>query len=179
MSAYCTEDASWKSARLMRSWRRRTIRTRQCCSPRQFSRLCRRKPRGHPAQPAVSSKTAAQPGLGPCATRTLRPGTRPRAVPRSAATFRPRRSARMQLADATGFVFDVDGTLVLSDDPNSGSGAAQLLPGACDVLRCLRSRRTRYVCFTNGTGQVPRAVAAKLRGVGLDGAAADRAHPAT
>src|SRR5207237_354195 len=37
-----------------------------------------------------------------------------------------------------------------------------------DVLRRLRDRDTRYVCFTNGTGQVPGALAARLRAAGLD-----------
>jgi HAD superfamily hydrolase (TIGR01450 family) len=72
------------------------------------------------------------------------------------------------LADAEAFVFDVDGTLVLSDDPNAGSGGLLVLPGAADVLRLVRQRGKRLALFTNGTGQAPRAVAAKLRGVGLD-----------
>jgi HAD superfamily hydrolase (TIGR01450 family) len=69
---------------------------------------------------------------------------------------------------AEAFVFDVDGTLVLSDDPNAGTGGMSVLPGAIDVLQSLRNRRTRFVCFTNGSGQVPGALAARLRGAGLD-----------
>jgi HAD superfamily hydrolase (TIGR01450 family) len=74
----------------------------------------------------------------------------------------------MSIADAEAFVFDVDGTLVLSDDPNAGRGGMSVLPGAIDVLHRLRERGTRFVCFTNGSGQVPGALATRLRGAGLD-----------
>ena len=71
------------------------------------------------------------------------------------------------LAPAEAFLFDVDGTLLLSDDPNTGAGGARALGGASELLRTLRQRGRRYACFTNGTGQAPPAVAAKLRGAGL------------
>jgi NagD protein len=71
----------------------------------------------------------------------------------------------LQRADA--FVFDVDGTLVLSDDPNTGGGV-RAMPGAAEVLRLLRERKKRFACFTNGTGQLPAALAAKLRSAGLE-----------
>jgi len=74
----------------------------------------------------------------------------------------------MSIADAAAFVFDVDGTLVLSDDPNAGTGGIQVLAGAIDVLQRLRKRGTPFVCFTNGSGQVPSALAARLRAAGLD-----------
>jgi HAD superfamily hydrolase (TIGR01450 family) len=70
------------------------------------------------------------------------------------------------LADAGAFVFDVDGTLVLSEDPNTGGGIGAL-PGAADLLQRLHARGTPWVCFTNGTGQTPRQLAAKLRAAGL------------
>jgi len=57
---------------------------------------------------------------------------------------------------------------VLSEDPNTGAGSARALDGAGAVLSLLRARGTRYACFTNGTGQRPASVAAKLRGLGLD-----------
>jgi HAD superfamily hydrolase (TIGR01450 family) len=72
----------------------------------------------------------------------------------------------MQLRDAEAFVFDVDGTLILSDDPNAGGGGVQVLRGATEVLRLCRARRVAL--FTNGSGQSPREVAAKLRLAGLD-----------
>ena len=74
----------------------------------------------------------------------------------------------MALTNAAAFLFDVDGTLVLSEDPNTGAGGARALHGAVDVLKLLRARGTRYACFTNGTGQTPGLIAAKLRGLGLD-----------
>jgi HAD superfamily hydrolase (TIGR01450 family) len=84
-----------------------------------------------------------------------------------------------ELAGADTFVFDVDGTLVLSDDPNTGAGGARALEGAADLLRGLRHHHKRYVCFTNGTGLVPAAIAAKLRGAGLDVQDADVLTPAS
>src|SRR5258707_1617766 len=76
--------------------------------------------------------------------------------------------AGMSIGDVEGFVFDVDGTLVLSDDPNAGTGGISVLRGAIDVLQRLRKRGIRFVCFTNGSGQVPAALAARLRAAGLD-----------
>jgi NagD protein len=75
---------------------------------------------------------------------------------------------RNSLLSAAGFLFDVDGTLVLSEDPNTGAGGARALSGAGDVLHALRARGVPYACFTNGTGQTPFAVAAKLRALKLD-----------
>jgi NagD protein len=76
--------------------------------------------------------------------------------------------SRDLLLHARAFLFDVDGTLVLSEDPNTGAGGARALSGASALLAMLRTRGTPYACFTNGTGQPPAAVAAKLRGLGLD-----------
>jgi 4-nitrophenyl phosphatase len=64
-------------------------------------------------------------------------------------------------------VLDVDGTLVLSEDPNAGGGM-QPLPGAAELLELLRERGLPLACLTNGTGQVPAAQAARLRAIGLD-----------
>jgi 4-nitrophenyl phosphatase len=68
---------------------------------------------------------------------------------------------------ARALVFDVDGTLVLSDDPNVGGGMLPL-PGAADLLSELRRMGRPFACLTNGSGQVPAAQAARLRAVGLD-----------
>jgi HAD superfamily hydrolase (TIGR01450 family) len=83
----------------------------------------------------------------------------------------------VKLADAQAIVFDVDGTLVLSDDPNAATGGIQALPGAVEVLQRLRARHTPFVCFTNGSSQPPRSVAAKLRQAGLDVADAELLTP--
>lgn len=68
--------------------------------------------------------------------------------------------------DAAAYVFDVDGTLVLSADPNTGGGV-RAIDGAAKVLERLRTRGTPFVCFTNGTGQTPPELASKLRDAGL------------
>jgi 4-nitrophenyl phosphatase len=63
-----------------------------------------------------------------------------------------------------GFMFDLDGTLVLGDR----SGASyDVLPGAIEVLTHLRERRIPYLVLTNGSAQVPAQQAAKLRSFGL------------
>jgi HAD superfamily hydrolase (TIGR01450 family) len=64
-----------------------------------------------------------------------------------------------------GFMFDVDGTLVLGD--RSGAGNYKVLPGADEVLETLKKRAIPFVLLTNGSGYNPPVVAARLRGVGL------------
>jgi len=83
----------------------------------------------------------------------------------------------LNLSEARAFVFDVDGTLVLSEDPNAGGGM-QPLPGAIEVLAMLRERGTPFACLTNGTGQVPAAQASRLRAIGLDVSDAEMVTPA-
>lgn len=67
------------------------------------------------------------------------------------------------LADC-GFMFDVDGTLLLSD---RSLGGYQVLPGAVEVLTILKQRGIPYVVLTNGSAYPPPEQAAKLRGIGL------------
>jgi 4-nitrophenyl phosphatase len=71
---------------------------------------------------------------------------------------------RRRLASARGFVFDMDGTLVLGDKHNKGLRA---LPGAARTLDELRRRRVPFVILTNGTVRTPRQYAAMLRAAGL------------
>ena len=47
-----------------------------------------------------------------------------------------------------GFMFDVDGTLLLSD---RSLGGYELLPGAAETLAELTSRNIPYVLLTNGS----------------------------
>ncbi len=68
---------------------------------------------------------------------------------------------------------------MLSDDPNTGVGGARALTGADALLGLLRTRGTPYACFTNGTGQTPGAIAAKLRALGLDVRDAEMLTPAS
>ena len=64
-----------------------------------------------------------------------------------------------------GFVFDMDGTLVLGDRDNQG---LKPLPGAKNMLRFLRQRDIPFVVFTNGTPRPPQSYAEKLRGAGFE-----------
>ncbi len=68
------------------------------------------------------------------------------------------------LGPLRGFMFDVDGTLVLGD--RSGR-AYELLPGAVEVLETLNKRGLPFVLLTNGSARPPAEVAAKLRTIGL------------
>lgn len=63
-----------------------------------------------------------------------------------------------------GFMFDVDGTLLLSD---RSLGGYELLPGAIETLATLSSRGVPYVLLTNGSAYPPAEQAAKLRKLGL------------
>jgi 4-nitrophenyl phosphatase len=69
-----------------------------------------------------------------------------------------------RLRPVKGFLFDLDGTLALSDRSLSGY---QVLPGAVEVLGELKARGIPYVVFTNGTNYPASEQAPKLRAVGL------------
>lgn len=64
----------------------------------------------------------------------------------------------------SGFMFDVDGTLLLSD---RSLGAYELLPGAVETLQTLKARAVPFVLLTNGSAYPPPEQAAKLRALGL------------
>jgi HAD superfamily hydrolase (TIGR01450 family) len=81
-------------------------------------------------------------------------------MPRKPVT-RPRGA---RLPAIKGFMFDLDGTLLLSD---RSLGGYEVLPGARDVLERLRSRGIPYVVLTNGSAYPPPEQAAKLRAIGL------------
>jgi 4-nitrophenyl phosphatase len=63
-----------------------------------------------------------------------------------------------------GFMFDLDGTLLLSD---RSLGGYDILPGAADLLAELERRAIPFVVLTNGSAFPPAEQAAKLRGLGL------------
>jgi 4-nitrophenyl phosphatase len=69
-----------------------------------------------------------------------------------------------RLRGARGFVFDLDGTLVLGDKGNSGLRA---LPGALEFTQGLAERQVPFVILTNGTVRSPEQNAAKLRALGF------------
>jgi len=81
-----------------------------------------------------------------------------------------------RLRAASGFVFDLDGSLVLGDKRNRGLEA---LPGANETLQLLQSRNIPYVILTNGTVRTPAGIARKLQSAGLDIAAEKILTPAT
>ncbi|HEY6787251.1 MAG TPA: HAD hydrolase-like protein, partial [Trebonia sp.] len=70
-----------------------------------------------------------------------------------------------RLRDARGWIFDMDGTLVLGDRANHGLAP---LPGAARMLAWVRDRGLPYVVFTNGTNRSPEHFASVLRDAGLD-----------
>ncbi len=69
-----------------------------------------------------------------------------------------------RLRAAHGFVFDLDGTLVLGDRRNHRLAP---LPGALDITRWLTQRRVPFVVLTNGTTRPPRHYAQMLRHMGF------------
>ncbi len=70
-----------------------------------------------------------------------------------------------RLHGARGWIFDMDGTLVLGDRANHGLAP---LPGAERMLAWVRGRGLPYVVFTNGTNRSPARFASVLRDAGLD-----------
>jgi 4-nitrophenyl phosphatase len=61
-------------------------------------------------------------------------------------------------------MFDVDGTLLLSD---RSLGTYEVLPGAIETLTALRERAIPFVLLTNGSAYAPAEQAVKLRKAGL------------
>lgn len=70
-----------------------------------------------------------------------------------------------RLRAARGFLFDLDGTLVLGDKHNKG---LQVLPGAVEILRLLQGRGVAFAVLTNGTVSTPSSYATKLAAAGLE-----------
>lgn len=75
-----------------------------------------------------------------------------------------RNSRRDHLGSIEGFMFDLDGTLILS---NSSLSGYELLPGAVEVLNELQARGIPFVVLTNGTAYPAAEQAPKLRALGL------------
>jgi HAD superfamily hydrolase (TIGR01450 family) len=74
-------------------------------------------------------------------------------------------AARERLKTVSGFVFDLDGTLVLGD--RNGRGLTPL-PGALEITRWAARRRLPFAVLTNGTTKTPRQLAGVLRDIGFD-----------
>jgi len=75
-------------------------------------------------------------------------------------------STAAALREARGFLFDIDGSLILSDV--AVSEGATVLPGAPEVLARLRASGRRICLFTNGATRPPEEYVGVLRGLGLD-----------
>jgi len=71
---------------------------------------------------------------------------------------------RDRLAAARGFVFDLDGTLVLGDRNHHG---LRPLPGALEITRWAARRGLPFVVFTNGTTRTPAQYARILQDIGF------------
>ena len=69
-----------------------------------------------------------------------------------------------RLADARGFVFDLDGTLVLGDRRGHG---LRPLPGAVEITSWAAARGRPFVVFTNGTTRTPARLAGIMREIGF------------
>ncbi len=68
------------------------------------------------------------------------------------------------LPPINGLVFDVDGTLLLSD---RALGGYEVLPGAIEALSALTRRAVPFVLLTNGSAYPPAEQAARMRSIGL------------
>ena len=69
-----------------------------------------------------------------------------------------------RLRSSKGFMFDMDGTLVLGDKKNKG---LKPLPGAINFIRHLNDKDIPYILFTNGTVRPDRDYMPKLRDIGF------------
>lgn len=87
-----------------------------------------------------------------------------------------RAEAIARLRAARGFLFDLDGTLVLGDKRNKG---LRVLPGAAELLGLLKERDIPFAVLTNGTVSTPSAYARKLADAGLDVPASHIMTPAS
>jgi 4-nitrophenyl phosphatase len=75
-----------------------------------------------------------------------------------------RNGKRGSIGHIEGFMFDLDGTLVLTDKSLNGY---QVLPGAIEVLSECNARGIPFVVLTNGSAYPVAQQAPKLRAVGL------------
>lgn len=80
------------------------------------------------------------------------------------------------LRDASGFIFDMDGTIALGD---AASGGHRALPGAVDLIATIKAQGIPMCVFTNGTAKPPAAYAASLRSAGFDLADAEMLNPSS
>jgi HAD superfamily hydrolase (TIGR01450 family) len=70
-----------------------------------------------------------------------------------------------RLHAARGYVFDLDGTLVLGDRNNQGLAP---LPGAVEITRWVARQGLPFAVFTNGTTKTPQHLARTLASIGFE-----------
>src|ERR1700741_425505 len=75
-----------------------------------------------------------------------------------------RNGNRRSMGPIEGLMFDLDGTLVLTDKT---LGTYQVLPGAIEVVTELNAHGIPFVALTNGSAYPAAQQAPKLRAVGL------------
>ena len=80
------------------------------------------------------------------------------------------------VGQASGFIFDMDGTIALGD---AASGGHKSLPYALETIAAVKAAGIPVRVFTNGTAQPPAAYAASLRGAGFDVADHEMMTPST
>jgi len=68
------------------------------------------------------------------------------------------------IGTAKGVMFDLDGTLILSDRK---LGGYTVLPGAVETLEALKARGVPYLALTNGSAYPAHVQAPRLRAIGL------------
>jgi NagD protein len=83
---------------------------------------------------------------------------------------------RARVESARGYVFDLDGSLVLGDKSNN---ALTALPGAVALLELLDARRIPWLVMTNGTVRTPAGISLELGKAGLSVPAEKIVTPAT
>jgi 4-nitrophenyl phosphatase len=77
---------------------------------------------------------------------------------------------------ASGFIFDMDGTIALGD---SASGGHKPLPFALETIAAVKAAGIPLRVFTNGTAKPPATYAASLRAAGFDVADHEMMTPST
>ncbi|MDH4110195.1 MAG: HAD-IIA family hydrolase [Gammaproteobacteria bacterium] len=75
-----------------------------------------------------------------------------------------RKDVARKLRGARGFLFDLDGTLVLGDKKNN---RLQALPGVPELLDLLAEQGRPFAALTNGTVRPPAEISQKLAEIGL------------
>jgi NagD protein len=83
---------------------------------------------------------------------------------------------RSRIDAARGYVFDLDGSLVLGDKSNN---AVTALPGAVELLQLLDARQIPWLVMTNGTVRTPAGISQELAKAGIIVPAEKIVTPAT